>query len=515
MCLLDAPSFPSDTDDLIELFVTNDFAAPQEIEKFKETYSSSEGLRFYTRDPFIYSRLNYALRTTNIDHLVPFRFVFQDICNQLRDLMVQEPDDKVFTLYRGQQSNVYEISELYSAYFHQSFITNTTFFSTSTDRDVAVGFLRTAIADPYDFNASFILLKFTVRKQDASNYFPFADISKFSNHPKEKEVLFAPGQIFTINNYSVIHENITNIFVFEMNMNNEVDKGIERVHGQFKKLCGLYANDSLLCLVGLLTEYKRLDEAKKLCSSLIPKNEDQNKKYVCYQNLSQIAMEQNDTDEAKIMHKRMNEIKFGAEQFSTTSNGILIRKTDYDEIQTITSQLMNMNSKLSLEQPLDELLAYTQSDEYDNDFKTAMISQYSVARTLMKSGVYGIAITAFELLLHSIKTNENISFDVLLLPRCHMQLGHCYRLLKSNDQSLKNYELALEQNIQLPTDEHIETLVGLGETLEAMNNYKGALYKYIEVAEIYIHDLTIDRLEEHRDNEEAIQRVLSHFVTMD
>jgi len=96
-----------------------------------------------------------------------------------------------------------------------------------------------------------------------------------------------------------------------------------------------------------------------------------------------------------------------------------------------------------------------------------------------------------------------------------MQLGQCYRELKLNDQALKNYELALEQNIQLPLNEYIESLIGFGTTLEATNKDEEALYKYIEVAEIYLNDSTIGGVEERGVIEECIKRVISKLIPSD
>jgi len=266
-----------------------------------------------------------------------------------------------------------------------------------------MGFLRAAIVNPFAFNSSPVLLKITARKQDASLYFPFADVSKFSLHPEEKEVLFAPGQIFTITSFSIIHENLANIYLFGMNLNNEVDKDITRVYDKFKNMCQLHMNDSLLCLTNLLTTYKRSDEAKQLCLRLISKNDDQNKKYACYQALFTIAMEQNHTDEANIMYQRMTEIKFGTAQPSADFNdNILISGTDSNEIDTATKQLMNICSNISFDQPLDELLAYAESDEFHNNANQAITLQYSLARILMKNGMYSVAIQLFELLFYTI-----------------------------------------------------------------------------------------------------------------
>lgn len=130
MCLRNVPPFPSDKDDLIKLFETNDWATPANIKKFKETYMPSQAVLCYTRDAFIYERLNNALRTRNMNHLLSFRFIFQDICNQLKELNAHDENNQTILVYRGQVANPYEcsgsVSSLLSeiAYYDNNFLFN-------------------------------------------------------------------------------------------------------------------------------------------------------------------------------------------------------------------------------------------------------------------------------------------------------------------------------------------------------------------------------------------------------
>ncbi len=512
MCLRNVPPFPSDKTELMTLFETKDLAPPTTIENFRETYSPNKAILFYTRDAFIYENLNIALRTTNIRQLLPFRFIFQDICNQLRELMVQETDDQMLTVYRGQRSSFFEIADLFMAYYHRSSIMNTTFFSTSKDREYALAFLRTANADvnPFNIVLSLILFKITARKQDASPYFPFADISKMSNHHEEKEVLFAPGQMFNIDNFDVISEDGKIIFLFEMTLNNQSKKN----RATPKSIWDTEQN--LFLALGMhLTAYKRFDEAKELYNRLLSEYDDKDKKYACYQGLYDIALAQNDENEAKIIDQKMMKIKFGIEQHSTDFIYQSINREDSAQLFAGTEKVKSMCARLSLNRPMNELISYMQSDEYRRYRQEILDSIYPLAKTFMKNGIYDQAIITLECKINNMKQGGNISSDPLLLPRCYMQLGHCYRALQLNDKSLKNYKLTLEQNIQLPLEEYIELLIGFGKVLEATNNYEEALYKYIEVAEIYQNDLTIGGLEARCAIEECIRRVILHLIPMD
>jgi tetratricopeptide (TPR) repeat protein len=512
MCLLDAPSSQSDKNDLIELFEKETLALPKEIEKFKETYSPSQAVLFYTRDVFIYRNLNTALRRKNIRHLLPFRIVLQNIYKQLHKQMEEETSDETLTLYRVQQSSEFEIVDLLVAYHQHSPVTITSFFSTSKDPKAAIDFLD--CTRPENLTYVQILFIITAQKQDASHYFPFADISKISQHADEAEVLFVPGQMFDINNIEINFEKTVRIYTISMSMKNRFDESFTAVHEKFQTLLNVHMNDSLLCLAQLLVDHEQLDEAKELYNQF-SENDDKNKKYACYEGLFTIANRQNDTNEAEMMHQKMTETKFGSERLTTNFSGLKVSQTDRDECSTGVNHMMNLNSQLSADRPLDELRAYANSDNYRNDLDQAARMAYKFGTMMVQQGIYPLAIQFLETGLRTMKAETGVPCDPLLKAKFCMQLGHCYRELKMNDTALENYKLAFEQSVRLPLDEYIRTLIGFGVVLEAMKNYQDALYKYIEVAEIYKDNSTIDGLDERRHIEECIRRVTSHLIPLD
>ncbi|CAF4637571.1 unnamed protein product [Rotaria sp. Silwood2] len=269
---------------------------------------SNQALLFYTRDEYIYGQLNNALRTRNISHLLLFRFIFQDICNQINELNTQDEDNQTVIVYRGQIANPYEIADLFLPYCQKSSIMTTSFFSTSKQENMWHGFLSKLSDEPFSTDPSGILFKITARKQDALPYFPFAAVSKVSQYPEEEEVLFAPGQWFNIDNFDIILENNRTIFVFEMTLKNESEKtpSTQKSIWRSKK-------NRLLFLGRILTDNQLYNEANELYNRLLLEYDDPDEKYACYHGLYGVALAQNDTNEAMILHRKMTQLKFAIE----------------------------------------------------------------------------------------------------------------------------------------------------------------------------------------------------------
>jgi tetratricopeptide (TPR) repeat protein len=158
------------------------------VREFEIKYSPKKALSWYSRQSFLYKILNKALRTQNIDVLFLFRFIIGDIYRQLEDNQCRSS----VRVYRGQMMSIDEINNLQNSV--NDFISINSFFSTSMNRQIALGFLnQTKISD----NLHRVLFEI-----DADSHLrlskPFADISKFSKYNNEQEILFMIGCVFRL-----------------------------------------------------------------------------------------------------------------------------------------------------------------------------------------------------------------------------------------------------------------------------------------------------------------------------
>ena len=461
---------------------------------------------YYTKEPFIYAQLNNALRTSNVSHLILYRFYIQDMFHQLRECMRQESNTRISTVYRGQESSTFEVADLIAAHQQKSLLVINSFFSTSRNRECAIGFFRNKGLTLFDSDRKPVLFEITIEKQSVSRYFPFADISQISSIADEKEVLFAPGQMFTINHYEILHQDELNIFFFQMTLHSEDDSNLTEVFETFQNIWTERMNDPLIHLGELLINNQQLDEAKELYLRLLSEELEPKKKLACYQALFKISMDKNDTPEAMRLFKKIAESNIGSEPLPIDLNSP-INETDQHMIDTCTTSFIDLQSKLSLDQPLGDFVSYMQSDEHRHTLSQMLNQYYTFVMQVMKNGNYDLAIMYFETQLGFSTTLPAFECDPLLKAKYYMQLGHCYRELNLNDKAMKNYQLALEQKIRLPIKEYVEILIGIAKVSEATSNYQEALNRYTEVDEIYKKDETIGDADERSIVQGAIDRM--------
>lgn len=105
------------------------------IEEFRSTYQPYDAIRWYTRDSFLYHRLNAALRTEDIDALILFRPFIVDLSNQIEEEQRCRPfSTPTITVYHGQRMTIEEIDKLKAN--KGNLVSANAFWSSSLDKEV-------------------------------------------------------------------------------------------------------------------------------------------------------------------------------------------------------------------------------------------------------------------------------------------------------------------------------------------------------------------------------------------
>ena len=163
------------------------------IKKFEKEYDHRRAIWWYTFDCFLYSMLNRALRTMEVDLIIKLGFLIRDIHQHIGRRHSKQYARKnhliPFTVYRGQGLSQTDFNQLMKT--EGGLISFNQFLSTSKNRDVSLDFLPQNSPD-------LVSILFVMRIDPSISSTPFADICDINNYPEE-EILFSMHSVFRIN----------------------------------------------------------------------------------------------------------------------------------------------------------------------------------------------------------------------------------------------------------------------------------------------------------------------------
>ena len=169
---------------LIDEFRKHGFDAAV-LEKFrKEFLLQRRAIWWYSQTSYFYGVLNQALRRRNVQVLLLFGSFLQDLHRQLKSAhwkQKQQLEIPVITVYRGQALSRDDLDTLEVGFP----VRCNSLFSSSTDRDMALGFL---LSSPIERGLERVLFEIEVDYRKVCP--PFADISQLSYYGNEQETLF-------------------------------------------------------------------------------------------------------------------------------------------------------------------------------------------------------------------------------------------------------------------------------------------------------------------------------------
>ncbi|CAF1530419.1 unnamed protein product, partial [Adineta ricciae] len=165
----------------------------KDINKFEQTYDSSDAIYWYTRSIFPFKLINKALKTEDYELLLSLRFYIIDLCNNLQ-LKYDELKQSLSTIvtYRGVRLAPPDIYNL-KHNVGKTIATNG-FLSTSRSQHVAEVFV--GLGQPIEQGLERVILEIHVDTTKSTT--ALADIARYSEFPEEEEVLFDLGAAFVI-----------------------------------------------------------------------------------------------------------------------------------------------------------------------------------------------------------------------------------------------------------------------------------------------------------------------------
>ncbi|CAF2156044.1 unnamed protein product [Rotaria magnacalcarata] len=463
------------------------------IHEFDRDYKPRKALWWYTRDIFIFNVLNKALRLQNTERLLLFHFIIRDIYELIKENQCRKP----IKVYRYQRMSAEELRNLQRSI--GQYISINSFFSTSSNRDIAMKFsaLSTASNDLYRILYIIDADPRTVKSK------PFADISTLSYFPSENEILFMIGCIFRL--VSIRRDDTENIWIVKMDLAGDDNNDLKSLFYHLKKE---YAGDDgeagMQSFGNVLHYMGQYDQAEKIYSRLRERcpTDDTSYPHLCF-SLAMLYKDRKDCSRSLKWLETALERKR--------------RETPTDNIYIAGLYCCIGNIHLEKKDYKIAMKFYNQSGDYykcENALDHPDVSSlyHGIARVYYYQNQYADAFNNFQ---------RSLNIQQKYLPANHPDMAITYSSIGDVFQhageylrAMENYTRSLEIRKKSLHPQHPEIAMIhkiMAQLYEAMSKYKEALYHYEKASNIYFPSLPNQHptvIELKRD----IERVASKLI---
>jgi len=188
------------------------FEQHDELHEFELTYTSTDAVRWYTRESFVYKIVNRILRSFDLEKLRTIAFYIQDLRKQLNENRLITNKQMNLTVYHGLAMTQTDLDRIRTIEFG-SLLSVNSFLSTTRNRDTTMDLLKKK-ENSFSFKLHQVLLKINLAVDDSPVI--CADIKHISSFPDENEILFDIGTILSLEN--MIYDNENQLHILELSI---------------------------------------------------------------------------------------------------------------------------------------------------------------------------------------------------------------------------------------------------------------------------------------------------------
>ncbi|CAF1439602.1 unnamed protein product [Adineta steineri] len=404
------------------------------IDQFENEYHSQSAIWWYTSSSFIYSMLNYALRSMEGDIIINMGFFIHDLHQQIQQLHQQQLSsyhNKPFIVYRGQGLSKANFEKLQKT--NGALLSFNNFLSTSTRKNISLVFANSA-SDSVDMIG--ILFKMLIDPRVKS--VPFASIKQTSYYNEEEEILFSMHTVFRVGAIKQV-DNENQLYQVELELTSDDDQQLrlltDRIREEVLDSTGWRRLGNLLLKIG------QLDKAEELYNVLLEQTSDEDEKATYYNQLGFINSNQKDYEKAIWYFKQGLE----TQQKTLPSNHPLLA-TLYNNIGLVYYNMGEYSKALSY---YEKALKIRQKTLPANH--SSLASSYNNTGSVYnRMGKYSKAISFYE---KSLEIQQNtLPSNHPYLAISHNNTGSVYYNMGEYSKALSSHEQALEiQKKTLPS----------------------------------------------------------------
>ncbi|CAF3277435.1 unnamed protein product [Rotaria sp. Silwood2] len=467
------------------------------IDEFVQQYNgniNNSPVRWYTAECFTYKMLNKALGRLDVATLLKTGFFMRDLHRNIEELHKKQINDNDAPfpklVFRGEAMT----QENFDSKIQQGrLMSYNNFLSTSEDRGVALDFIsRKLKSDQTKIGVLFII---TIDSTVQST--PYAQISKFSFSPDEKEILFSTHSVFRIRQIKKTTEHDMNIKQVNLTLaseqnDEELTKLTESIRDDIKGngwqqmgslLWKMNHNDKAEEVYMLLLQQATSDEDKAYCYHLLELVKDDQGDYKQALDFYKKGIEMNQTilpDDDPKLASSYNNVAGVYENMGNYSKALEF----YEKAHKIYEKALPSNHSMlatsysNIGGVYNNMGDYSKALEFDEKahkiFEKALPPNHPVLATSYNNigGVYnnmGDYSKALEFYEKAHKIKEKA------LPSTHPDLASSYNNIGQMYNNMGNYSKALE---------FYEEALEIGEKA-LPPNHPDLAYSYSNIAEVY------------------------------
>ncbi|CAF3482714.1 unnamed protein product [Rotaria sp. Silwood1] len=376
------------------------------------------------------------------------------------------------------------------------FISINSFFSTSSDRDTALKFMkRTTISN--DLRGILFDIEADPRVVKSK---PFADISSLSYFSQESEILFMVGCIFRLIN--IYPDDKENIWIIKMQLAENNDNELKKLFDQLKADYGGGENEADLKFFGdVLQHMGKYDSAEKVYIDVRKKcsPDDTSYAHLCY-SFGVLYSNRKDFNRSLQWFQRALDRKIRTEPSDLIYIGglyccignVYMEKNDFNEATKCYNTAMD---------------CYKRANATNHPFMASLY--HGIARTQCAQKQYTNALNNYQRSLdiqkqHLTSNHPDMATNLI-------GIGDVYRIVGQYQLAMSHYTTSLEIRIKSLPPQHPDIAANnkkIGLLYETMKNWKEALEYYKKAVTIYRQSLPLQQASV-TETEKDIHRVSS------
>jgi tetratricopeptide (TPR) repeat protein len=434
----------------------------REILKFELEYRSHTPIWWYTSPYFLFSMLNRALRTLEVDIIMKMAFFIHDLHHHIEQLHREQSHnqehERLLKAYRGQGLSKNDFEQLMQK--RGGLMSFNNFLSTSEDRAVSLLY-----ADSNRYNPDLVGILFEITIDQSMPSSPYGFLNNISFFSTEHEILFSMHTVFRIGNMEQI-DGSDRLWVVHLTLTSDTDPQLNALTARLREETKQYTRRNQLGI--LLIDLGKLTEAQEVYELLLHQEFKDSARISYYHQLGTIKCSQGYYREA---------ISFFQDALELSLKSLPSGHTDF--LAAIYSNLGRVHCEIS---EYSKALSFFEK-ALDIDEKTVPQNYSALAMSYNNISVayegmneFAKALTLCEKALEM--KQKSLPSNHPSLANSYLNIGSLYDNMDDYAQALSVYKKALEiQKKSLPSD-HPSTAscyICIGNLHYKMSNYSEAL----------------------------------------